>query len=73
VGLESLAKLDLLVVTLLRVELRAESVEFLSILGLLVAFTSGLLAGTFLVIETGGELALIEGGVGDFCSSCGAQ
>lgn len=61
-SLESLAKLDLLVVTLLRVELRAESVEFLSILGLLVAFTSSLLAGTFLVIETGGVLALIEGG-----------
>lgn len=51
VGLDLLLHLDLLVVTLLLVELGAETSELLCVLGLLVALTGGALALALLVVE----------------------
>jgi hypothetical protein len=51
VGLDLLAHLDLLLVTLLRVHLCAEAAQILGLLGGIVAFTGGTLAGTLVVVE----------------------
>lgn len=50
--LDRLAHLDLLRVTLLSVQLGPQAAEVLRILALLMALTSGLLAGALLMIET---------------------
>lgn len=51
VGLDLLAHLDLLLVSLLGVHLGAQSTEVLSLLGGVVALTGGLLACTLFMIE----------------------
>lgn len=61
VGLDLLAHLDLLLVSLLGVHLRAQTAQVLSLFGGIVALTSGLLARTLFVVETafgGGGLVI---------------